>query len=208
MTRAGQTCGLKTPEHNECAGALPIATGETLQFNTVAATISSPPIPASCEGGEGVLIGPDVWYRHVATCSGNLSVNTCGSATDLRLVVYEGSCEGLVLVACNTDSVICTPVGGSRVQFVATCGRTYFIRVGGDSPSHLGPGQVTVQCPGPACPVPCTADFNSNGVVDGADLGALLASWGTSEHDLNGDGIVSGADLGELLSQWGACPTQ
>lgn len=208
VTRAGQVCGLPQPANDDCTGALPILTNETVQFNTVAATISAPPIPASCEGGEGVLIGPDLWYRYVATCSGNLTINTCTSATDLRLVVYEGECDGLTLVACNTDSVICLPVGGSRVNFIATCDKPYYIRVGGDSPSHLGAGQLQVECPGPACPGPCPADFNGSGIVDGADLGALLAAWGTAKHDLTGDGVVSGADLGDLLAQWGPCPTQ
>jgi len=52
---------------------------------------------------------------------------------------------------------------------------------------------------------PCPSDLNGDGVVDGADLGALLSAWGTAEGDLNGDGIVDGADLGILLSNWGPC---
>ncbi len=56
----------------------------------------------------------------------------------------------------------------------------------------------------PACP----ADLNDDGVVDGADLGALLSAWGiagSADADLNDDGVVDGADLGELLSAWGSC---
>ena len=53
-------------------------------------------------------------------------------------------------------------------------------------------------------------DQTGDGVVDGADLGALLAAWGTSGGcaDLNGDGTVNGADLGALLAAWGpyTCP--
>ncbi|MCA9283964.1 MAG: hypothetical protein KDA22_02025 [Phycisphaerales bacterium] len=48
------------------------------------------------------------------------------------------------------------------------------------------------------------ADYNGDGVVDGADLGTLLALWGGAEGDLNGDGIVNGADLGILLAFWSA----
>lgn len=60
---------------------------------------------------------------------------------------------------------------------------------------------------GPAEPVgpSCTGDFNDDGVVDGADLGALLGAWGTDGGDLNDDGITDGADLGVLLGAWGAC---
>jgi hypothetical protein len=47
------------------------------------------------------------------------------------------------------------------------------------------------------------ADRNGDGVVDGADLGALLGVWGTPDGDLTGDGRTDGADLGVLLSAWG-----
>jgi len=57
------------------------------------------------------------------------------------------------------------------------------------------------------CVAPCQGDFDGNDVVNGADLGVLLAQWGsTGSADLNGDGTVNGADLGTLLSKWGACP--
>ena len=51
------------------------------------------------------------------------------------------------------------------------------------------------------------ADLNGDGVVNGADLAALLAQWnGAGEADLNGDGVVDGTDLAQLLSLWGASP--
>ena len=46
-------------------------------------------------------------------------------------------------------------------------------------------------------------DLNHDGVVDGSDLGMLLAYWGGASGDLNGDGTTDGADLGILLSSWG-----
>ncbi|HMN96337.1 MAG TPA: hypothetical protein PKC43_08505 [Phycisphaerales bacterium] len=57
-----------------------------------------------------------------------------------------------------------------------------------------------------APPPPCPADLNGDGEVGGADLGALLGSWGQpGPTDLTGDGTSDGADLGVLLSAWGAC---
>jgi formylglycine-generating enzyme required for sulfatase activity len=55
----------------------------------------------------------------------------------------------------------------------------------------------------------CPGDVTGNGVVDGADLGALLTTWGApkGQGDLNGDGMVDGADLGLLLTKWGPCIT-
>ena len=54
----------------------------------------------------------------------------------------------------------------------------------------------------------CRADFNFDGEVDGADLGLLLAEWGTGRSiaDINRDGSVNGADLGLLLGAFGPCP--
>lgn len=53
----------------------------------------------------------------------------------------------------------------------------------------------------------CDADLDGNSVVNGSDLGLLLAQWGTyGTADLNQDGVVNGADLGMLLAAWGNCP--
>lgn len=48
------------------------------------------------------------------------------------------------------------------------------------------------------------SDLNGDGVVDGADLAALLSVWGTDDPaaDLNGDGVVNGTDLATLLAAW------
>jgi hypothetical protein len=63
---------------------------------------------------------------------------------------------------------------------------------------------------GPVCNECCPADLNFDGVVDGADLGILLAAWNTNDPcaDLSGDGIVGGADLGLMLAAWGPCPSE
>lgn len=67
------------------------------------------------------------------------------------------------------------------------------------------PGANTPLAPPPTC----AADLSDDGIVDGADLGALLGAWGPCEDtcpaDLDGDGLVSGSDLGILLGAWGPC---
>ncbi len=53
--------------------------------------------------------------------------------------------------------------------------------------------------------MPPFADLNLDCFVNGADLGIMLAEWGTCGgclSDLNDDGEVSGADLGLLLADW------
>ena len=52
-----------------------------------------------------------------------------------------------------------------------------------------------------------SADLNGDDMVNGADLGLLLAGWGEpGPTDLNGDGTTNGADLGLLLATWTAGP--
>ena len=78
------------------------------------------------------------------------------------------------------------------------------------SEQNFGLGTVTIitGCIEESCdclPV-SPADLNQNGVVNGADLGFMLAAWGSCADcpaDLNGDGEVNGADLGLLLAAWG-----
>jgi hypothetical protein len=65
-------------------------------------------------------------------------------------------------------------------------------------------------CIGTACPeciIPCPADHDGNGVVDGADLSQFLGAWETTdpEYDYDGNGMVDGGDLTFLLGEWGDC---
>ncbi len=57
----------------------------------------------------------------------------------------------------------------------------------------------------------CDADFNADGVVDSADLGTLLSSWGpcgACAADIDRNGAVDSADLGALLTLWNATCTR
>ncbi len=58
----------------------------------------------------------------------------------------------------------------------------------------------------------CIGDIYVDGIIDGGDLGVLLAYWGPTTSaaasiacDLNVDGVVNGSDLGILLAYWGPC---
>ena len=60
-------------------------------------------------------------------------------------------------------------------------------------------------------PIPCLADVNNSGAVNGVDLAAVLGAWGTDgqaegDADITNDGIVDGEDLAYVLSGWGPCP--
>ena len=50
-------------------------------------------------------------------------------------------------------------------------------------------------------------DFNNDGTVNGADLGLLIALFGSPaednpQYDLNEDGLIDGGDVGMLLANW------
>lgn len=59
------------------------------------------------------------------------------------------------------------------------------------------------------CPESCDTDLTCDAIVDAADLGVLLGSWGAGGiGDVTGDGITDGADLAALLGGWGLCEAQ
>ena len=52
----------------------------------------------------------------------------------------------------------------------------------------------------------CVADLNGDAVVNGGDIGLLLAQFGEAgSADFDGSGTVNGADLGFMLAEWGVC---
>ena len=60
-------------------------------------------------------------------------------------------------------------------------------------------------CP-PPCGGKCPGDFNNDGLVNGGDIGLLLAGWNSPGcTDLNTSGTTDGGDLGQLLAMFGSC---
>jgi hypothetical protein len=58
---------------------------------------------------------------------------------------------------------------------------------------------------------PCPGDVTGDRRIDGVDLAAVLAAWGSNgtgqfDTDTNDDGVVDGVDLATILGAWGACP--
>jgi hypothetical protein len=77
---------------------------------------------------------------------------------------------------------------------------TYFVRAE-DRAGNVGVG-VTVDFE-TAGTCGSIADLNGDGLVNGADVGLLLAQWGgPGTADFNGSGTVNGADLGIMLVEW------
>lgn len=99
------------------------------------------------------------------------------------------------------------PGGQSPVWCFASVGNAFSAVTIGDGitwqPGGSGAAPTLTVEGTPGLPAP-SPDINADGAVNGLDLTALLAAWGTSSAscDLNGDGTVSGIDLTSLLAAW------
>ena len=127
---------------DNCADA-PVVSEGAYGYSTLFATSDGPPVPASCDEGDGLDFFKDVWMRYEATCDGIATVRLCESEYDTRLAVYENNgCPG-TLVSCNDDG--CGDDGTrSQATFPVTAGTTYMIRMG--SRNSTGRGVVTIGC--------------------------------------------------------------
>jgi Dockerin type I domain len=76
--------------------------------------------------------------------------------------------------------------------------------------TDLNANNIPDCCEGSGICLPCRADIDQSGAINGVDLAAVLNNWGTSggkqpRSDVNADGIVDGSDLAEVLNGWGSC---
>jgi hypothetical protein len=146
------------------------------------------------------------------TISWNLVYSNIEEPTGMHIHTGAAGVSGPILV---NMGVATTGGPGTLVNSVSGITNAIIAAILADPEGHylnihnlpFPAGAVREQLVAPE-PTPCVGDFNGDGMVDGADLGTLLAAWGTDNPriDLNDDGIVDGADLGTLLAAWGPCP--
>ncbi|MFO0872557.1 MAG: M12 family metallo-peptidase [Phycisphaerales bacterium] len=174
------------PANDECTGATTI-TSPLTAFDNTNATTSLPAAPTSCNDGNGTTLVADIWYKYTATCTGTLTVSTCGLTTlNTRLIVYPGpSCPtaSTVPLGCDDDSTGCLN-GTSTVQVPVTSGQLVYIRLG--AISGFGSGQMLVACQA-TCP-----DADGDGVCDSVDNCPNVAN--ASQADSDGDGVGNACD--------------
>jgi hypothetical protein len=194
------------PVNDDCNGAITVSDGLT-NFSTLGATATPYPLLDSCDEGNGIEMGADVWFYYVTSCVGTISVTTCGSTElDTRVALYQGlsSCPYADehLVGCNDDSEVCGDDAYLTVH--STVMPAIYIRVGNRDGTTAENVQLIVTCTPDE--EPCVGDFNDDDIVDGADLAYMLGYWNTPGGDLNDDGNTDGADLSIVLGGWGPCP--
>ncbi|MEE2971676.1 MAG: dockerin type I domain-containing protein, partial [Planctomycetota bacterium] len=72
----------------------------------------------------------------------------------------------------------------------------------------LGGNCVEINCDD--CQTAGIADVNQDGIVDSADLGLVVAAWGSQNEqcDLDGSGTVDGGDIAYVLGYWDSCVSE
>ncbi len=119
------------------------------------------------------------------------TLGTCGG------MAFEPGTGDLLVVdgdTGTTDSLY--RFSGGDLQFVGNTGASGGI-YRGLSALAFGPGA--------SCPV-CSADYNLDGGVDGADVGAFFIDWEDSAGcaDVNADGGIDGGDVATFFGAWEA----
>ena len=167
------------------------------------------------DGGDPVAPGTDlelIGTRETVLAQGIGNLQTASFdppicvPADSQLVVslsIDPSTDGFATFSGNASAST-----SSTYILSASCGLTTFSKledIGFPNINWYVDVETTVGCDsGPVCP----GDFNDDGVVNGADFGAILAAWGPCSgcpEDLDGSGEVGGADVGLLLAVWGPC---
>ena len=189
------------PANNTCTGAQDITDG-TYHFSTcrAGAGLSMP----GCAGQGFVSFDHEVWFRYIAPRTGIATVDLCGSNYPAAVAVHaQAHCPTMLdaPVACSTGGDC--PEGQARVQFAATEGQQFYIRVG--SPDGFPGGNATMTV---SVGTPCPADWNDDGVVNSTDISAFLTTWLASVQandlaaDFNGDQSVNSTDITAFLTAW------
>lgn len=148
--------------------------------------------------------------RALALNNGLSVVGWVSNGVNLKLgVIWQGFVPGQPApAATDLNSVLSAPVpGGLSITSAEDIANTGFIaaRLGETSAG----ARAVLLVPAPP---PCTADFNTDGLVNSADLVIFLGRFGQPTSpggtgDLNIDGTVNVQDLTILLGQFGrSCP--
>jgi hypothetical protein len=180
--------------------------GNSGSFCGIGRLYSGTNTPGACSSPQGGYRRSIRQWRAPSPISGQVLLS--GNA-----VPCSSQLSGLIELQVNGTSVYSVIFTGSLqqpVEFtldVASLESVRLIVDPNDGSCHCDSTMLRVQIFAAACP----GDVVANGIVDGADLAALLSVWGTDggiypRADTNSDGDVNAADLAAVLSGWGACP--
>jgi hypothetical protein len=143
--------GLGPPVNDNCSTPTVVTAGTTATDNNRATGSTTSPC--------GTADTTDVWYSYQATASGPVEVRTCGAQFDTTLAIYA-TCGGAA-IACNDNGCGLA----SRLQFNATSGQNYLIRVAGNNGATGTFNLVIDNNPAVHTDQPITLNYNWNGMV-------------------------------------------
>ena len=149
------------PSNDNCRFPITVSNGNT-NFSNEGASIDGVEEFPTCNKLGYANIHNDIWYRYIATCSGELKVNLCDSDFDTKVAVYDGCvCPApSPPIGCNDDSPVglCSPQ--SELTVPVESGSCYTIRLGG-AVGQSGSGVMNLSC---NVIIPSGACCNSSGV--------------------------------------------
>jgi hypothetical protein len=142
------TTGGSNPVNDNCAGALALTSGVTVNDDNSCATSEATAI-GSCWNAGSVNT---LWYSMVVPATGSLSVLTNSlTLTDTQIAIYSGGCGSLVEIACNNDApgagCGAAVTANSQLNLTGLAAGTYFIRVDGRS-SNVGTYEIMASTSG------------------------------------------------------------
>ena len=167
--------------------------------------------------GEPFVLDPSQW-RSLEDCCGGSYCNNEGEDA-AALWSWAGDLQDPLAERKWNDVGKCLDWWGSVIEWSADCNSDGIVDYGqilSGALADANTNDVPDICECATHPelgaCRCAGDIVTDGTVNGADLGTLLAYWGPANSgafsqasDINSDGRIDGSDLGVLLSNWGTC---
>ena len=216
----GHLATISSASENTCLSALVGTSGPWFSRFGNATAFDGPWIGGFRETTQG----PWQWvtgepWGFTAWCSNQPSSDYCPNGETRLSIKRDAWCDSNFNWGDINETGYCPPfittMGGMLIEWDADCNSDGMVDYGqilagtiADANSNGIPD--TCECATkPSLPTCCIGDIYHDGIVNGADLGIVLAEWGpvtpTTNSDLDHNGRVDGADLGLLLAHWGPC---
>jgi len=161
--------------NDNCQNAIAVGEVMNLEFDTRDATFDGP---------GHYIYGPNIWYRYMSSCTGDVTVSLAGSDFDTELVVYNGGdCNPSSSDVIEANNNFHTSLQ-SQITFAAIAGHEYLIEIGGHN-SAVNTGLLSISCAGQT--TPSTLKDKCSNAQPGGNVTDL--PFDTSNATFDGPGI-------------------